>query len=107
MAGSDTRAQVKAELACRIAILAGSATRMTTGRLACEVDGIRRDARASDLVALAALASGLERALGRTLGTTIALPYLEAMSGAVDCDDAAPGVTQRWLASVGVRTYGY
>jgi hypothetical protein len=103
---AETMAVVKTQLADRIDILAREASHLTTSRIVHAVDDIRREARACRLDALATLASGLERALATSGGDAVVLPYLEAMSDALDCATMPKDVSAAFLASVGVRLYG-
>lgn len=104
--GQDARMLVKADLCQRIDRLAYEVAHITPARLAVAVDGIRRTARDHDMRVLADLARGLENAIGASGGATVVLPFLEAMSDAVGCDSADPGIAQSYLASVGLRLHG-
>lgn len=103
---ADTRQALRASLHRRIDRIALELPHMKAAGLACAVDDIRRVARDNDMVAVAALARGLENALAGSNGATVVLPFLQAMSDAVACDDADAAAVQSLLASVGVRLHG-
>lgn len=104
--GAEARQTVKAGLCERIDRLAMELPHMTPGKLAFAVDDIRRIARDNELRAVAELARGLENAIAESRGATFVLPFLEAMSDAVDCDSLDPAIAQSFLASVGLRLHG-
>jgi hypothetical protein len=101
---TETRAMVRAQLADRIDLLGRELAHLTPSRVAFAVDDIRREARGHRMDAVATLASGLERAMATTGGTTVVIPYLEAMGDALACDSEA--ATAALLASVSVRLHG-
>lgn len=104
--GSEARAMVRADLGARIDRIAHELPHMTPGRLAFAVDDIRRIARDYGLCPLAEIARNLESAIAASAGGAMVLPFLEAMSDAVECDSADPAVAQSYLASVSVRLHG-
>ena len=105
---TDTRAIVRTALADRIDMLGRELSHLTHARIAFAVDDIRREAHRSRFETLALLASGLERAMATSGGTTIVLPYLEAMSAALACEEVTvpPAHQAALLASVGIRLHG-
>lgn len=104
--GADARLVVKADLSRRIDSLAKALPHMTASALAFAVDDIRRIANNHDMNALAELSRGLENAISESSGATMVLPFLEAMSDAVDCESIDPAVAASFLASVGLRLHG-
>lgn len=102
---TETRAMVRATLASRIDMLGRELSHLSPVRIAFAVDDIRREAQHCRFDAVARLASGLEREMA-SAGTTVVLPYLEAMGDALDCDTLPPAHQTALLASVGVRLYG-
>jgi len=102
----ETMAIVRNQLSDRIDMLARELSHLTTSRIVHAVDDIRREARACQFDTLATLASGLERALATSGGDVVVLPYLEAMSDALDCTAVRPEVAASLLASVGLRLHG-
>lgn len=103
---AQSRAVARAALAGRVDQLARDLSRTPPARLAHIVDDIRRAANDHQLGTLAALASGLERAMAASPGATVVLPYLEAMGDALEYDDMPPAMQAALLASVGVRLHG-
>ncbi|MBA3897012.1 MAG: hypothetical protein H0X36_07725 [Sphingomonadaceae bacterium] len=103
---NDARLTVRAELCDRIDRIARELPHISPGNLAFAVDDIRRIACDHQLGALAGLARGLENAIAESGGSTLVLPYLEAMSDAVGCESLDPAVAQSFLASVGLRIHG-
>jgi hypothetical protein len=103
---AEAKLAVKANLHERIDRLAIELPHMKPGKLAFAVDDIRRVACANDLRAVAELARGLENAIAVSSGAACVLPFLEAMSDAVGCENADPAITQSLLASVGLRLHG-
>jgi predicted transcriptional regulator len=104
--GADARLVIKAELSRRIDSLAKALPHMTSISLASAVDDIRRIATNHDMNALAELSRGLENAISESSGATMVLPFLEAMSDAVDCESIDPAVAASFLASVSLRLHG-
>ena len=104
--GTDCRAEARTALAAQIETIGREFAHMTPVRFAFAIDDIRRDARRHRFESVAALASGLERAMATSGGSAVVLPFLEAMGDAVDCDDDQPASTRAWLGSVGARLYG-
>ena len=104
--GAEARVAVKAELCERIDRLARELPHMNASRLGFAVDDIRRIARSNGMWPLAELARGLENAIAGSGGSTVILPFLEAMRDAVGCDSVDPHVAQSYLASVGLRLHG-
>ena len=103
---SETRTIARLQLAQRIDAVARECLSMTPARLAFAVDDIRREAYTCRFAAVAALASGLERAMARSAGSTIVIPFLQAMGDAVASDDDTPGAATAWLGAVGMRLNG-
>jgi hypothetical protein len=107
---ADTRAVVRAQLAARIDTLGRELSHLSASRIAFAVDDIRRDARGAQMDALATLASGLERAMATSGGNAVVMPYLEAMSDALDgygkSAKLSAGAQASLLASVGLRLHG-
>ncbi len=101
-----TMAIARAQLADRIDLLAREVSHLSIGRVAYAVDDLRREARACRFDALAALASNLERDLATSGGTAVVMPYLAAMSDALDASPARAGTESSLLASVGLRLHG-
>jgi len=105
-AGSEAEAIVRADLCARIDRLAAELPHLKPGRLAFAVDDIRRAARDHGFYPVADLARGLESAIASSGGTTIVLPYLEAMSDAASCGQQGAETSRAYLASVGLRLHG-
>ena len=104
--GANANAEARVELAARIDSLGRELPHLTTRALAFAVDDIRRTARRNRLEAVAALAGGLEQAIAVSGGAVVVLPFLEAMSDAVECESNEPAIAARYLAAVGVRLHG-
>lgn len=104
--GTDAKLAVRAALCERIDHIAVELPHMKPGSLACAVDDIRRIARNNDLCALEGLARDLENAMAESSGGAVVLPFLEAMSDAVDCDSLEPAMAQSPVASTGQHLHG-
>jgi hypothetical protein len=102
----DALLTVRAQLCDRIDRIAEHVGRTPSGRLAQEIDDIRRQARDYGLAAVADLAHGLESALARSEGAITVLPYLELMRDAVGCDPLDAQASQTFLAMVNQRLRG-
>ena len=102
----ETQAIVCATLAQRIDVLARELPHLSVSRIVFAVDDIRREARGARMDAVAALATGLERAMATSKGTAVILPYLDAMSDALACKTSVPGRQEALLASVSIRLHG-
>jgi hypothetical protein len=107
---ADTRAVVRAQLAERIDTLGRELSHLSASRIAFAVDDIRREARGAQMEALATLASGLERAMATSGGNAVVMPYLDAMSDALEgygkSARLSAAVQASLLASVGLRLHG-
>lgn len=102
---ADTKAVVRAQLADRIDMLGRELSHLSQSGIAFAVDDIRREARIAHMETLAMLASSLERAMATSGGVTIVMPYLEAMSDALECESLSAAAQASLLASVGVRLH--
>ncbi len=97
---------VRAQLCERIDQIAAQVGQIASGRLAAEIDEIRRQARDYGLPVVANLAHGLESALARSEGSITVLPYLELMRDALGCDPMDDQASQTFLAMVNQRFGG-
>ncbi|MES2288700.1 MAG: hypothetical protein V4530_03100 [Pseudomonadota bacterium] len=103
---AESRAVARAALADKVDMLARELPRLSPVRIAYAVDDIRREACGYRMDTIAVLASRLEREMAGAVGVAAALPYLEAMGDALDCDDLAPARQAALLASVSLRLHG-
>lgn len=102
----DALLTIKAQLFDRIDQIAAQVGQIASGRLAMEIDEIRRQARDYGLPAVADLAHGLESALARSEGSITVLPYLDLMRDALGCDPMDVQASQTYLAMVNQRLGG-
>lgn len=102
----DRLLAVKAQLCERIDRIADQVGHIQSGRLAQEIDEIRRTARDSGLQPVADLAHGLESALARSEGAITVLPYLDTMREAVSCEAYDDQASISFLAMVNQRLSG-
>jgi hypothetical protein len=102
----DMLLTIKAQLCERIEQIADQVGHIAPGKLAFEIDDIRRIARDYGMAPLAEIAHGLESAMARSEGAITVLPFLDSMRDAIGCDRIDCNAAQTYLAMVNQRLCG-
>jgi predicted transcriptional regulator len=102
----ETSLLARARLLDQIDALADRLPRASHAQIAQAVDKIRSDAQHSQLIAVAEVARGMERALAGARSLHFATPFIDAMRDLAGCERAEPQVAEAFLASISQRLYG-
>jgi hypothetical protein len=105
-ANQDALMMVKAQMSRRIDMIAAAKNGKSPHAILNQLEEMRHQAMAHDMITLAGLAGQLERALCGKQGCVTISSYISAMHDALGCDDADPSTAAALYASVGQRLYG-